>query len=289
MKKQSHQVFVLFLGLLFFTAIIALTVFGWDYYTSPVDRRPFRDDYTFMRPSGAYSQGLGIFGTLMIFAGVASYMARKRIRRFTGVGKLSDWLTIHIFLCLTGPILIIYHTTFKAGGIAAISLWTMLSIVTSGLLGRYLYAQIPKNLEGYALTDREIDLEIATLARDLEATSAGKSVLNIMDAGFRSFARPTTLSGTFRSFRSLSRVARDVRRRIDAALEHLQLDRMTESRLRSAARSRETLMRKSLIVSEAGRLFHYWHVIHLPFSLIMFITLAAHVTVVFLLGYTWIF
>jgi hypothetical protein len=35
--------------------------------------------------------------------------------------------------------------------------------------------------------------------------------------------------------------------------------------------------------------FYYWHAIHFPFSIIMFLTLAAHVTVAILLGYTWIF
>jgi hypothetical protein len=289
MKKTSHQVFGLFLGLVTLAAVIALTANGLRYYLTPLAERPFRTDYAWMKPSGDYSHGLGIFGSLMIVVGVGSYMTRKRLVRFAKFGKLSGWLTFHIFLCLLGPILIVYHSTFKAGGVAAISLWTMVAIVSSGLIGRYLYAQIPRNLEGLAMSDREIDEEIRTLSEDLGATPAGKGILGIMDGGFGKIRKPETLGETMRAFRMLSRVSRDVHRRIDAALDRSQLDRALETRLRTSARTRESLVRKSLVVSQAGQLFHYWHVIHLPFSIIMFLTLAAHVTVVLLLGYTWIF
>jgi hypothetical protein len=60
-----------------------------------------------------------------------------------------------------------------------------------------------------------------------------------------------------------------------------QLDRIAGARV--------SLLQKSIVVGQFGRLFHYWHVIHLPFSIIMFITLAAHIVASFLMGYTWIF
>ncbi len=289
MKKSSHQVFGLFLGFIALSAVIALGLHGVSYYLTPLELRPFRHDYAAMKPSGPYSMGLGIFGSLMIVVGVSSYMTRKRVRRLSALGHLSGWLNFHILLCLLGPILIVYHTTFKAGGIAAISLWTMIAIVSSGILGRYLYAQIPRNLEGLALSDREIDEEIRALSDELGSTPAGQGIVGIMDGGYGSVRRPETISETVRAFRHLAAVSREIRRRIDSALEMSHLDRATEARLRGFAGSRESLIRKSLIVAQAGRMFHYWHVIHLPFSIIMFLTLALHVTVVVLLGYTWIF
>jgi hypothetical protein len=36
------------------------------------------------------------------------------------------------------------------------------------------------------------------------------------------------------------------------------------------------------------RIFRYWHVIHLPFALIMLIIMAIHVGVVIYFGYLWI-
>jgi hypothetical protein len=49
------------------------------------------------------------------------------------------------------------------------------------------------------------------------------------------------------------------------------------------------------LTSRIGRLqqmqmlFHYWHVIHMPFALIMLIIVVIHVIVTVSLGYTWIF
>jgi len=130
---MSHQFFGLFLLLLALTAVIALTLNGYDYYAASASERAFMPEHKEMRPSGAYSHGLGVIGATMIIVGVAMYSTRKRARALRDVGKLSVWLEVHIVLCLLGPILVIYHTTFKSGGIAAISLWTMLSVAASGI------------------------------------------------------------------------------------------------------------------------------------------------------------
>jgi hypothetical protein len=36
-------------------------------------------------------------------------------------------------------------------------------------------------------------------------------------------------------------------------------------------------------------LFKYWHVLHLPFALVMLIIMVIHVAVTLVLGYRWIF
>jgi hypothetical protein len=35
------------------------------------------------------------------------------------------------------------------------------------------------------------------------------------------------------------------------------------------------------------RLFHYWHVLHLPLAIVMFLILAVHVAVALVFGYGW--
>ena len=61
------------------------------------------------------------------------------------------------------------------------------------------------------------------------------------------------------------------------------------AQLRQAASARAVLLQRSFLLSQVERVFFYWHAVHLPFTVIMFITLAAHVTVVALLGYRWLF
>jgi hypothetical protein len=152
----AHGVFVAFLAFVVVTAVIAIGVHGFGYYTTSIPERPFLPAYSTMKPSGPYSHGLGIVGASMITIGVTMYSTRKRVKRLWNLGKLSRWLEVHIFLCLLGPLLVVYHTTFKAGGIAAISLWCMLSVAASGIIGRFLYVQIPRNIKGNELSEQEI-------------------------------------------------------------------------------------------------------------------------------------
>ena len=56
-----------------------------------------------------------------------------------------------------------------------------------------------------------------------------------------------------------------------------------------AARDKALLVRKIAFFDTARALFQYWHVIHLPFSIIMFLILIVHVPLTVSLGYTWIF
>ena len=64
--------------------------------------------------------------------GVGFYMARKRFRSLGRVGLLKHWLEFHIFLCSLGPVLVLYHTTFKFGGLVALSFWSMVAVFLSG-------------------------------------------------------------------------------------------------------------------------------------------------------------
>jgi hypothetical protein len=81
-------------------------------------------------------------------------MARKRYRSLSYFGFLKYWLEFHIFMCIFGTILIVFHTSFKAGGLAAVSLWSMVTVFVSGFAGRVIYLRIPRTMEG-----RELDLK----------------------------------------------------------------------------------------------------------------------------------
>jgi hypothetical protein len=59
--------------------------------------------------SGKIGHGLGIVGTSMVIIGMVSYSSRKRLRLLSMAGNIRDWLNFHIFLCLAGPVLILFH------------------------------------------------------------------------------------------------------------------------------------------------------------------------------------
>jgi hypothetical protein len=286
---MTHKVFIVFLVFITAAAAIAIGIRGAAYYATPVHLRPFRSDYEAMKGSGNYSHGLGIIGASMITVGVAMYSTRKRLRALWSLGRLSAWLEIHIFLCLMGPILVIYHTTFKAGGVAAISLWAMVSVAGSGVVGRFLYAQIPRNVQGTELTGGQIKGELDRLAVALSSSPLGLQLMKRVDDGFSTMQRPENLSQAVVGFIRLQSMRRHMKHTVGAMLKLSALSTQQAHQLHRTATARASLMQKSLVLNQAGKLFYFWHAVHLPFTIIMFITLAAHVVVAILMGYTWIF
>jgi len=286
---SEHRVFLLFIAVLSLSAVLVLGLTGLRYYLTPIAERPFRTDHDQLKASGDYSHGLGIVGTALVIVGVSTYSTRKRIRALWRTGRLSAWLQFHIVLCLLGPILVIFHTTFKAGGVAGISLWTMISVWLSGMIGRFLYVQIPRTREGEELSTEQIQLQLAELNQGLTQTEVGRELSQQIDSTFRNVTRPTSLSGTLGALLHLSSARRMLRKSSRILIERAHLPAEKGIAIQKTVDARIALLQKSFALGQVARLFHYWHLIHLPFSVIMFITLAAHVVVTILVGYTWIF
>ncbi|MBI5021679.1 MAG: hypothetical protein HZB59_09595 [Ignavibacteriales bacterium] len=289
MKRLIGNYFPIILLAISCFAIIVLTFNGWNYYDTPVALRAFRPDYQSMKPSGIFSHALGIAGSLMIIIGVVSYSVRKRIRKYRSLGLLSNWLHIHIILCLLGPIFIIYHTTFKSGGIAAITLWTMLSVAISGIIGRFLYVLIPRNLNGTQLTMGEIESEMKRIAEVLQGYPVGIFLSQTIDKSFSGFQPPRTFWQTIATIIRLEKSKIQVRGKINEILSWNKIAPEAALPLKQAALERAALTQKKFLLGQVERFFHNWHLIHLPFTIIMFVTLIVHVVVVILLGYRWIF
>lgn len=286
---MAHRVLILFIVFMSLMAVLAVAIRGFGYYATPTSGRHFREDYEKMKPSGNYSHGLGILGASMIIIGVSTYSSRKRVRSLWNIGKLSRWLEFHIFLCLLGPVLVVFHTTFKAGGVAAISLWTMISVASSGIVGRFLYAQIPKNLQGNELTAAQITSELDRLSIKLSSSSIGDRLTKTIYKNFEALPKPKNIRESITAFIKLAVLRQRIRRYVQGIITSNVHSRESARELQSTATAFASLIQKSIVLNQAGKLFYYWHAIHIPFTVIMFITLAAHIIVTVLLGYRWIF
>ena len=88
------------------------------------------------------------------------------------MGLVKHWLEFHIFLCTLGPILILFHTAFKFGGLVAISFWSMVAVFLSGIAGRFIYLQIPRSIEGRELDLNEVRAMKTNLTENLRNTSS---------------------------------------------------------------------------------------------------------------------
>ena len=287
MNKKLHRIYV---GL-FLVIGVAVTVLlawnGYEYYKTPMEERFFNAQHVTLKPSGEWGHGFGIIGTLMMIFGVAIYMIRKRVRKLFNLGFLKHWLELHIFLCTVGPILVLYHTAFKFGGIVSISFWSMVLVVLSGIVGRFIYVQIPKTIQGQEMGINAInDLE-AKLFKTVHLS--GK----ILDE-FKSLASPKRYKElTFLD--ALSFIPRDYFRKkrilriIKKELKKENLPRIIRKDIMLAAKMELVLARRIGMLRTFHKLFQYWHVAHLPFAITMFVIMLVHVTVTIAFGYKWIF
>ena len=72
-------------------------------------------------------------------------------------------------LGVTAPIIIAFHAAFKFRGIAGMAFWIMVAVALSGIVGRYLYAQIPRRLNAAEFTWQELQDEQLALTHQMAA------------------------------------------------------------------------------------------------------------------------
>lgn len=260
-SRFLHKVSIFFYSFIILTTIIYIGKIGFSYYKLPIVDRFFHPSHNVLKPSGFIGHGLGIFGMLIIFIGLFSYMIRKRIRFFYNFGLLKYWLEFHIFMCTLGSVMIVYHTSFKLGGFVTIGFWSMVAVWVSGVFGRFIYILIPRARDG-----RELNLaEVISLKDNLDAELKSKYNLDM------SQLQAVRLS-KIKNIIALNNISKtDIKK-----VNHL---------VRREKRLSSRIKRLNLL----HKLFQYWHFIHLPFALIMVLVAIAHVGVELYFSYFWIF
>ena len=146
--------------------VLAIAAYGFDYYTLGTGDRPFSPKHALLRPSGPIGIKLGMLGVGM-FLMIYLYYFRKRWGWLASIGRTKHWLDFHIVLGVTAPIIIAFHAAFKFRGIAGMAFWIMVAVALSGIVGRYLYAQIPRHLNAAEYTWQELQDEQLSLTHQM--------------------------------------------------------------------------------------------------------------------------
>lgn len=284
MNKTAHKIYI---GLLLLTAI-TVTFFiladGINYYTTSLEERFYHSRHSDLKPSGILGHGYGIAGTLIMAVGVGVYMIRKRTKLFK-FGYLKHWLEFHIFMCVLGPVLVLFHTAFKFGGIVAVSFWSMTAVVLSGLIGRFIYIQIPRSIQGQELSIKEISDIEHFYSSELEKKFPDAAVYILPVERYKEIPLNESflflLKDFFRVRNSLKKVKTVLKKNNVQKNEAGNIIRMLKNRM--------IIGRRIGMLKTMQNMFRYWHIIHLPFALIMFIIMVIHVIITVLFGYKWIF
>ena len=289
MNQLAHRIYIISLVLVTVLVFGLLTFYGAGYYTTGIAERHFHEQNELLKPTGIIGHGIGVTGSFFLIVGVFSYMARKRIRRFSRIGKLKYWLEFHIFLCTLGPILVLFHTSFKFGGLVAVSFWSMVAVVISGVIGRFIYLQIPRTIEGREMSLNDLNTIETGLFSDL------KNQFNI-DSGILIGMNESLQQGAAtKEMNYLVRIVRRFifeRKLVNQFRRELKSQKLKGKNLRKAVRifkAKMILNRRIAWLSSMQNFLRYWHVAHLPFALIMLVIMVVHIVVAVLFGYKWIF
>jgi hypothetical protein len=285
-----HKLFLVFLYTVTILATAYLSVVGWEYYSLANTERPHHELHEAWKPSGFIGHGVGIIGSVLVLI-MLLYSARKRWRFMQNWGNIRYWLDYHIWMGVTGPLLILFHTSFKFGGIVSVSFWSMVAVVLSGVLGRYIYIQIPRSLSGHELSVGDLrEIEDDLQERITREAAGNEGVLKILrtfiqyenqDAG----EKGVLISWLSEDASSLFRY-RSLRRRL---LQESGISSREVRTLIALAKKREKLHRRIAFLNTARRLLHHWHIFHKPFAIIMILIMFVHVIITVSFGYRWIF
>ncbi len=291
MTKTTHKIYVSSFYVITILITLILSLYGYKYYTTPIDQRFFLSQNDLLEPNGFIGHGLGVIGSFLMIVGVAVYMIRKRIKFFYRFGYLKHWLEFHIFLCTVGPILILFHTAFKFGGIVAVSFWSMVAVVLSGVVGRFLYVQIPHSIQGQILSLHELNSQSENLSHQLkfDYKLPEEIITKIEEISTAHRYKRTGLTTSILFIIQDYFGIKNVISHLNLELKKIGISKIERKKIVKTAKAKLTISRRIGLLHTTQKLFKYWHVVHLPFAILMFIIMVIHIAVEFVFGYRWIF
>jgi len=263
---------LLVLGLLFLSVWVAYKVATGKYYT----------------PRSNFGFYLGVVGSLMMLA-LLAYPLRKHVRFMQRWGPLKHWFRWHMVLGIVGPTLILFHSTFHLRSLnATIALGSMLIVVASGVIGRFVYTKIHYGLYGSRATLGKIQEEFVGHSNDDKSrlhfaprveqwvqsfeVDRNRSLLHLLSLELLTLGLRRSIL-EFRCARELRRI--------------LKTERHPEFRggASEAIQLATTYLRKSQRVAQFSsyeRVFSLWHVLHIPLIYLLAASTIFHILAVYM-------
>jgi hypothetical protein len=276
--------------------VAALFVYGFDYYLTSSTDRPYHPKHALLRPSGLIGWWLGVFGVVLFFL-IFLYALRKKWVWLARLGNSRHWFNFHVLMGVTAPLVIAFHAAFRFRGLAGIAYWIMFAVAGSGIVGRYIYGQIPRSRNAAELSLQE--------SRQLQERLTAK-------LSAQRIARPADLASLFqlpsaqyvekqsmlmalctllwidckRPFHvaKLRRNALGLGSKITTFAGFLSSRNVALENIVDLARQQATISKKLLFLNKSQKVFHLWHVVHRPFSYSFAVLAIIHIVVSVLFG-----
>jgi len=285
-RKRRHRLWIQLGAALGIVATLALVMRGFRYYILASAARVDSPRHAELKPSGTIGIILGIVGAILL-ALMYLYPLRKKWKWLSKKGKTKHWLDYHILMGIVAPVLITFHSSFKLQGIAGLAYWSMMAVVASGFVGRYLYGRIPRKLGAVEMSVEETEQLCAVLAQQIRE----QDLLTEEELRPLLALPPLEEVQSMPLFKALLVIiVLDLRRswllwqlRLRAGSHvsgHANL-----SQVITAVRKQAALSKDALFLGKMKQMFKLWHVVHRPFSYSLAIMATLHIGVVLILNY----
>jgi Fe-S-cluster-containing hydrogenase component 2 len=228
-------------------------------------------------PGDQLSTYCGLVGTgLMAIAAI--YPMFRRIRVFRWFASNTMWFDFHLMAGTVGPMFIGLHSVLRLDSWVSAAFWSMVIVVISGFLGRYLYTQVPEMASGVELEEldherffqlhrprltvpmAEIDRELAEQRVKAQRVAMSPSVLRAL---------------WWLIYQDLGRIPRTWARR--GRLKQLGVDRKLRKELAKRAARMIAITRRQVVAPKAQLLLHSWKKVHVPFTILLTAFSIAHI------------
>ena len=239
---------------------------------------------------------IGILGTLLIFGAEFGYSYRKK--GLVKAGSIKNWLRVHIFIGIVGPLVIIWHTGLNFYGFAGWLTGLTVLVVISGFIGRYIFRRVPKAIKGHTSSLEELDAKKDELVGDFgaltgksrEATRLIEKILQDIESLERA-TLPENLKeadSTFKRARFWLRVNLTIdwyvtrlRARRLFARRHPSVYQLAKNLWALETRRLNTVRQISLLKTSKSMMAK-WRLVHTPLTLLLFSGILIHtVTVIY--------
>jgi Fe-S-cluster-containing hydrogenase component 2 len=219
----------------------------------------------------------GLIGvSLMVIAAI--YPIFRRIKIFRWMASNTMWFDFHMMAGTIGPLFVILHSALKLDSWVSAAFWSMIIVVVSGVLGRYLYTLVPALSSGVELEEldherafqaarphvpvpmAEIDRELADQRAKAQAVAQSPSLLRAM---------------WWLIFQDVGRIPRTLARR--RRLAQLGVQRKLRNDLARRTARMIVIARRQVVAPKAQLLLHSWKKVHVPFTVILTVFAVAHI------------
>ncbi|MGC2519370.1 MAG: hypothetical protein WA373_09740 [Burkholderiales bacterium] len=245
-------------------------------------------------PGSDVGYAMGLAGALMMLM-LLAYPLRKHWSRLRAFGPLRYWFRGHMVLGVVGPLLVVFHSTFRVASLnAAVALGSMLLVVASGLIGRFIYTRIHHGLYGSIDLVEKLQAELShseSSVRDLLdlAPKIEPILKQFFELAQSAPANPLARAWRFATFgwrneRAWRKCRKELKIVVRANLRSGRWRREEAVRRYQEARGKIwrylALSKRVAQFRSYERLFSLWHVAHIPFVYMLAASAVVHVVAV---------